>query len=280
MLRPSAKINLTLRVGPRRARRLSRRPDAAAVDRARRHADRHARAAGRSRSARAAPACRPTRRTWSGARRRRSGARSAATASRATRTSSSTSRFRSPRAWAAAAPTPRPRSSALNAMWDGAAVAARAGAVWRRRSAPTCRSSCRAAPRSASGRGDEIYPVDDAARLGVVIIKPSFGVATADAYRWLDEDRAARRPAQAAAESRDVDLGWAAGPDRRSSTICRRRWRGGIRPSPTSSTRCAKAGALGRGHDGQRIGGFRPVFRDPGAARGPAAPAARTGSSW
>ena len=39
-----------------------------------------------------------------------------------------------------------------------------------------------------TGKGDELYPVDDVARLGVVIVKPSFGVSTADAYRWVDED--------------------------------------------------------------------------------------------
>jgi len=62
-----------------------------------------------------------------------------------------------------------------------------------------------------TGRGDEIYPVDDAARLGVVIIKPSFGVATADAYRWLDEDRAAGLT-DAPAQGREVELGWDLGP--------------------------------------------------------------------
>ena len=63
-----------------------------------------------------------------------------------------------------------------------------------------------------TGRGDELYPVDDAARLGVVVIKPSFGVSTADAYRWLDEDRAAG--AAEPAPSRELDLGWATGPIR------------------------------------------------------------------
>ncbi|MFI5177611.1 MAG: 4-(cytidine 5'-diphospho)-2-C-methyl-D-erythritol kinase [Vicinamibacterales bacterium] len=62
-----------------------------------------------------------------------------------------------------------------------------------------------------TGRGDEVYPVDDAARLSAVIVKPSFGVATADAYRWLDEDRAAG-VAGGAPRAREVDLGWAAGP--------------------------------------------------------------------
>src|SRR5262245_42636946 len=39
------------------------------------------------------------------------------------------------------------------------------------------------------GRGEELYPLADVRRLGVVIVKPSFGVSTAEAYRWLDEDR-------------------------------------------------------------------------------------------
>ena len=62
-----------------------------------------------------------------------------------------------------------------------------------------------------AGRGDEIYPVDDIARFGVVVVKPSFGVSTAEAYRWLDEDRAAA----AAASTRDarvLDVGWEGHP--------------------------------------------------------------------
>jgi 4-diphosphocytidyl-2-C-methyl-D-erythritol kinase len=62
-----------------------------------------------------------------------------------------------------------------------------------------------------AGRGDEVYPLDDAARMGVVLIKPSFGIATADAYRWLDEDRVAGvsedRP-----RANDVEIGWPHGP--------------------------------------------------------------------
>ncbi len=42
-----------------------------------------------------------------------------------------------------------------------------------------------------TGRGEDLYPVDDVERMGVIVIKPSFGVATADAYRWLDADREA-----------------------------------------------------------------------------------------
>jgi 4-diphosphocytidyl-2-C-methyl-D-erythritol kinase len=61
-----------------------------------------------------------------------------------------------------------------------------------------------------TGRGEEVYPLEDAPRLGVVVIKPSFSVSTADAYAWLDADREAgaearRRPPRA------VDLGWLTG---------------------------------------------------------------------
>lgn len=66
----------------------------------------------------------------------------------------------------------------------------------------------------ATGRGEELYPVDDVQRLGVVVIKPSFGVSTADAYRWLDDDReAGQADVQPDAEhtGREVDLGWPSG---------------------------------------------------------------------
>jgi len=58
------------------------------------------------------------------------------------------------------------------------------------------------------GRGEELYPVDDVTRLGLVLIKPSFGVSAADAYRWLDDDRAAGVAVDPAARRREVDLGW------------------------------------------------------------------------
>ncbi|MEO7191152.1 MAG: 4-(cytidine 5'-diphospho)-2-C-methyl-D-erythritol kinase [Vicinamibacterales bacterium] len=63
-------------------------------------------------------------------------------------------------------------------------------------------------------RGDELYPLDDASRLGVVLLKPSFGIATADAYAWLDEDRAKGVGAEAGPGPgrSEVDLGWPGGP--------------------------------------------------------------------
>lgn len=99
---------------------------------------------------------------------------------------------------------------ALNAIWDGR----------RSRAALTKIASSLGADvpfflqggtALATGRGDEVYPVDDASRLGVVIIKPSFGVPTADAYRWLDEDRAAAIVGEPSA-ARDVEIGWSVGP--------------------------------------------------------------------
>lgn len=68
------------------------------------------------------------------------------------------------------------------------------------------------------GRGQELYPVDDVERKGVVIIKPSFGVSTADAYGWLDADRAAS-PGSDAGEANGharpaVEVGWPIGPVR------------------------------------------------------------------
>jgi 4-diphosphocytidyl-2-C-methyl-D-erythritol kinase len=62
-----------------------------------------------------------------------------------------------------------------------------------------------------AGRGEELYPVDDVHRMSVIVIKPSFGVATAEAYRWLDDDRAAAVDAPASTRPA-VELGWSTGP--------------------------------------------------------------------
>jgi 4-diphosphocytidyl-2-C-methyl-D-erythritol kinase len=62
------------------------------------------------------------------------------------------------------------------------------------------------------GRGEELYPVDDVTRLGIVIIKPSFGVSAADAYRWLDEDRDSGATPPEPSGRNDVDVGWPGGP--------------------------------------------------------------------
>jgi 4-diphosphocytidyl-2-C-methyl-D-erythritol kinase len=64
------------------------------------------------------------------------------------------------------------------------------------------------------GRGDDIHPLDDIRDFTVIIVKPAFGVSTADAYRWLDEDRR-RSPSAGGAGSagaRPIDVGWPGGP--------------------------------------------------------------------
>jgi 4-diphosphocytidyl-2-C-methyl-D-erythritol kinase len=62
------------------------------------------------------------------------------------------------------------------------------------------------------GRGEELYPVDDVARLGVVVIKPSFGVGTAEAYGWLDADRALATVEPVPERRNDLEVGWPGGP--------------------------------------------------------------------
>jgi 4-diphosphocytidyl-2-C-methyl-D-erythritol kinase len=48
------------------------------------------------------------------------------------------------------------------------------------------------------GRGEEIYPLVDLPRHWLAVVRPPFGVSTAEAYSWYDEDRAAglREPPQ------------------------------------------------------------------------------------
>jgi 4-diphosphocytidyl-2-C-methyl-D-erythritol kinase len=41
------------------------------------------------------------------------------------------------------------------------------------------------------GRGEEIYPLVDLPPHWIVVVRPAFGVSTAEAYAWYDEDRAA-----------------------------------------------------------------------------------------
>ena len=41
------------------------------------------------------------------------------------------------------------------------------------------------------GRGEEIYPLVDLPPHWIVVVRPPFGVSTAEAYAWYDEDRAA-----------------------------------------------------------------------------------------
>lgn len=60
------------------------------------------------------------------------------------------------------------------------------------------------------GRGDDIYPLADLPKVHVVVLRPGFGVSTAEAYRWYDEDaRPPGRPRRATV-SRAAPPGWPA----------------------------------------------------------------------
>jgi 4-diphosphocytidyl-2-C-methyl-D-erythritol kinase len=63
-----------------------------------------------------------------------------------------------------------------------------------------------------TGRGEELYPIDDVRPMGVVVIKPSFGVSTPDAYAWFDADRLAGLGESDDARTRTVDVDWPTGP--------------------------------------------------------------------
>lgn len=56
------------------------------------------------------------------------------------------------------------------------------------------------------GRGDDLYPLADMPPVHVVILRPGFGVSTADAYTWFDEERRRAK----APPSRPVPPGWPA----------------------------------------------------------------------
>ena len=51
------------------------------------------------------------------------------------------------------------------------------------------------------GRGEEIYPLVDLPRHWIVIVHPPFGVSTAEAYAWYDEDRT-----QGVKETRELQI--------------------------------------------------------------------------
>jgi 4-diphosphocytidyl-2-C-methyl-D-erythritol kinase len=54
-------------------------------------------------------------------------------------------------------------------------------------------------------RGDVIFPLVDPPSRWVVVVRPPFGVSTADAYRWFDEDRQQARPAARRHEQSALD---------------------------------------------------------------------------
>jgi 4-diphosphocytidyl-2-C-methyl-D-erythritol kinase len=60
-----------------------------------------------------------------------------------------------------------------------------------------------------TGRGDVLYPLADAAPFEVVVVKPDFGVRTADAYGWFDQ---LAKPVARTGQDTGLELGWPTGP--------------------------------------------------------------------
>ena len=115
------------------------------------------------------------------------------------------------------------------------------------------------------GRGEEIYPLVDLPPHWVVIVRPPFGVSTAEAYAWYDEDRAAGLQ-----EPRELQLLPVPWPTRAAQMIndleppvVRRHPEIG-----TLRTALREAGADRGGDVRQRVGGVRPVPKPGGGAEG------------
>jgi 4-diphosphocytidyl-2-C-methyl-D-erythritol kinase len=60
------------------------------------------------------------------------------------------------------------------------------------------------------GRGEEVYPLPDMKMTNIVIVKPRASVSTADAYRWFDEEHSATPAIAGSAD--EIDTGWGTGP--------------------------------------------------------------------
>ncbi len=104
------------------------------------------------------------------------------------------------------------------------------------------------------GRGDDIYPLADMPPVHVVILRPGFGVATADAYTWFDEER--RRVEGASSPAGAARLAGLVGDAAQRSRNPGRRASPGNWPDQAVADRC-RGGVCG--HVRLRIGGFRPV---------------------
>jgi 4-diphosphocytidyl-2-C-methyl-D-erythritol kinase len=130
-----------------------------------------------------------------------------------------------------------------------------------------------------TGRGDELSPLADLPEHQVVLVFPPFGVSTADAYRWLDEDRARgiaeSRPAIPPLPCGTVHLAdgttVAVANDLEAPVAARHPEVGQIR----DALRAAGAGAAAMSGSGSTVFG---LFRSPDMAR--AAAAALDAAGW
>ena len=241
----------------RARRRLPRAADDLSVDRAARHADVRARAAGRSGSTATIRRARPTRRISSGA--RPSGCGGGGPPRRAAR------RRRRPReadsdAGGAGRRQQRRGGGAARARDGSGASTQRDGcATSRRRSAPTCRSFSRAAPSLGLERGDLLFPlVDRAGRVGRARA-PGVRRQHEGGVRLVGRQRRSRRrrierQAPSVARSRLAELPTdELGNDLEAPVAARH-------PEIARIVRALRAaGAIARRDVGQRLGRLRPV---------------------
>ena len=130
---------------------------------------------------------------------------------------------------------------------------ARSRPIW----ALMCRSSCPAAPRWGSAAAKRSIRSSTCRRTAVVIVRPPFGVSTAEAYAWYDEDRAAGLQASRASCS-SCPCPWPT----RAAQMINDLEPPVVRRHPEIADAEDGAAGSGRRRGGdvrQRIGGVRPV---------------------
>lgn len=122
------------------------------------------------------------------------------------------------------------------------------------------------------GRGDEVSPLPEPPATPIVVLKPHFGVSTADAYRWVDEDHRLRSR-RGGRRLPPAWPGWAAGATNDMEAPVARR-QPGIRRAVQALTRHGADFAAMSGSGSAVFG----VFPDVDAAR--AAASALGGREW
>ena len=115
------------------------------------------------------------------------------------------------------------------------------------------------------GRGEEIYPLVDLPTHWVVVVQPPYGISTAEAYSWYDDDRVCRRPRASRAADAARSVADACGADDQRS-------RAAGRAAPSGDWRLQDGPARGRGRSlgdvWQRVCGFWPVSHTSGRRPG------------
>lgn len=122
------------------------------------------------------------------------------------------------------------------------------------------------------GRGDDLVPLAPLPPWPVVVVQPGFGIATADAYRWYDEDRV---PASSPGEWPAETGGW-----RQALAACRNDLEGPVADRHPAIARLVawlgRQGALHAAMSGSGSAVFA-IFEDEATARAAAEPLDRPG---